>query len=84
MQSDPFLEELGGGGEDNEHQSCILWHALGDIQRQTNANRVAAGVKPWTAKTYWHLSCPSLKFAIGKKYYKELNSRNWDTEDSTA
>lgn len=84
MQSDPFLEELGGGGEGNEHQRRILWRALGDIQRQTNANRIAARLKPWTAKTYSHLSCPSLKSSIGKKYYRELSSRNWDAEDSTA
>lgn len=78
MHSDPFLDGLRD--EDEDFVDVFLSHALGDVQRQTNANRHAAGLKPWTAKTYLYLKSAPLKVAMEKKYYKELNSRSWDAE----
>lgn len=78
MHSDPFLEGLRDEAED--FVDAFLSHALGDVQRQTNANRLAAGLKPWTAKTYLYLKSAPLKVAMDKKYYEELNSRKWDAE----
>ncbi|EEA23136.1 hypothetical protein TMatcc_001997 [Talaromyces marneffei ATCC 18224] len=82
MPSDPYLDELGS--EDPEFEVCFLWHALGDIQRQTNSNRIAAGLKPWTSKTYLHLNYPPLEVITNNKYYEELISQKWDAENSTS
>lgn len=76
MQSDPYLEELEDG--ESRYQHCVLWHALGDIQHQTNENRIAAGLKPWTSREYFFLGFPSLEASMKKEYYEELVSRNWD------
>jgi hypothetical protein len=81
MPSDPFFDGLRGDGSDYE-DVIFLSHALGDIQRQTNVNRIAAGLKPWTNKTYWYLRCPPLEVAMERGSYEELSSRNWDAEDS--
>lgn len=78
MHSDPFLEGLRD--EDEAFVDVFLFHAVGDVQRHTNANRIAVGLKPWTAKTYLHLSSAPLKDAVTKEYYEELCSQSWDAE----
>ncbi|RAO70530.1 uncharacterized protein BHQ10_006542 [Talaromyces amestolkiae] len=67
---------LGKFRRDHELIGC----AIGDLQRQTNANRIAEGLRPLSKEEYRELDLPTLESAIDDARYTELISRSWDAE----
>lgn len=47
-------------------------HALGDLQRHVNANRIAAGFRPFPDSDYRHINKPSVK-SISQSFPQLLN-----------
>ncbi|KAF3403178.1 hypothetical protein DPV78_003969 [Talaromyces pinophilus] len=72
-----FMEEEGLLRED----IMFLMLVIGDIQRQSNANRIIAGLKPVTEKLYLYLDHEPLEEVMEKEWYEELNSESWDAEN---
>lgn len=72
-----FMEEEGLLRED----IMFLMHVIGDIQRQSNANRITAGLKPVPEKMYLYHDLEPLEEVMEKEWYEELNSENWDAEN---
>jgi hypothetical protein len=55
-----------------------ILHALGDLQRQINANRVAEGLEPFSTDIFEQLNLLPLGSIIPRAEYDVLMSRSWD------
>jgi hypothetical protein len=62
----------------------LICLALGDIQRQVNANRLAAGLELWSKKEFQALDLPPLQSVMDKARYRELSSQSWDAEKNDS
>ncbi|RAO64873.1 uncharacterized protein BHQ10_000885 [Talaromyces amestolkiae] len=51
-------------------------HALGEIQRQVNVNRLTMGLDPWHATIFQYLDHQPLEVAMGPRLYQELVSQS--------
>ncbi|KAI7972032.1 hypothetical protein EIK77_003125 [Talaromyces pinophilus] len=78
--NDPYLYDFMEEGLLRE-DIMFLMHVIGDIQRQFNANRITAGLKPVTEKLYLYLDHEPLEEVMEKEWYEELNSESWDAEN---
>lgn len=58
----------------------LICLALGELQRQINANRLAEGLNRWPKKKFRSLGFLPLQFVMEKGRYTELISQSWDAE----
>lgn len=76
-------EWRGVGKFHGDHK--LIGCAIADLQRQTNANRVAEGLRPLSKENYRELDLPTLESTMDEARYTELISRSWDAEkDATC
>lgn len=55
-----------------------ILHALGDLQRQINANRIEAGLEPFTTEIFEQLNLQPLSAILLRGQWETLDSRTWD------
>ena len=71
--------------EDIQVPPAQLKHALGDLQRQINANRTAAGLEPYTTEIFDHLDLNPLHTILRRNEWQQWDSRTWEfVEDGNA
>lgn len=70
---DGMLEEA----DEYDDEMILAYFALGDIQRQVNANRLAAGLQPHPTSKYERLALPPLKSVMRESLGKKLDSKPW-------
>lgn len=64
--------------EDIPVPTLHLQHALGDIQRQINANRLEAGLEPFTTEIFEYLELRPLHAILPRDEWERLDSRTWE------
>lgn len=53
-------------------------HALGDLQRQINVNRLEAGLEPFTTEIFEQLDLEPLSTILPPDEWEKLDSRTWE------